>query len=146
LEHVEAQELFSEYLDGELAPAARADFEAHLQTCAECRKDLESLRATLRCLTRLAPAEPPPDFLDQVRRKIRRHSSGLPFDLSLGMNRKLPFEAISMVLIAILFALYLMLVVLPKERVADPPGHHRPKLLHPDGGVPDGGARAPRER
>jgi anti-sigma factor RsiW len=35
----------SDYLDDELTPPERADVEAHLATCAECRSTLEALRA-----------------------------------------------------------------------------------------------------
>jgi anti-sigma factor RsiW len=136
VEHVEAQELLSEYLDGELPPPARTDFETHLASCAACRQDVASMRTTLATLARLARAEPPANFLDQVQRKIVRRHSGLPFDLSLGVERKFPFEAVSLVLIGILFALYLLLVALPQERVVGP-GKDKPRLLRPDGGVPE---------
>jgi len=140
VEHVEAQALLSEYLDGELPPPARTDFETHLASCAACRQDLASLRTTLATLARLSRVEPPANFLDQVRRKIVRRHSGLPFDLSLGVDRKFPFEAVSLVLIVVMFALYLLLVALPQERVVAP-GKDRPKLLRPDGGVPDAGRK-----
>ena len=135
VEHVEAQEKLSEYLDGELPPPARTAFETHLASCPACRQDVASLRTTLATLARLARAEPPANFLDQVRSKIVRRHSGLPFDLSLGVDRKFPFEAVSLVLIIILFALYLLLVALPQERVVGP-GKDQPKLLRPDGGTP----------
>lgn len=144
MEHVEAQELLSEYLDGELPPPARSAFEAHLSTCESCRQEVASLRTTLATLARLSRAEPPANFLDQVQRKIVRQRTGLPFDLTLGVDRKFPFETISLVLIAIMFALYLLLVALPDERVITT-GKDRPKLLRPDGGVPER-AGMPRSR
>ena len=35
--HLEAENLASDYLEGELEQAQRADFEAHLGICSECR-------------------------------------------------------------------------------------------------------------
>jgi anti-sigma factor RsiW len=47
-------QLLHAYHDGQLAPAARADVETHLQNCAECAALLEELRAVSR-LVREAP-------------------------------------------------------------------------------------------
>lgn len=41
--HSEGPEI-SSYLDGEMAPDARARVELHLSSCADCRAELESLR------------------------------------------------------------------------------------------------------
>ena len=46
----ELVELVTAYLEGYLAPAERARFEAHLATCAGCRAYLEQMRLTLRAL------------------------------------------------------------------------------------------------
>jgi anti-sigma factor RsiW len=50
----EQREQLSALLDNELAGAERADLEAHLQGCADCRAELESLRRT-RALLRALP-------------------------------------------------------------------------------------------
>ena len=50
MEHQQAREFFSEYLDGELDEATRETLERHLEECEECRKDLESLQSTLSVL------------------------------------------------------------------------------------------------
>jgi anti-sigma factor RsiW len=44
----------SNYVDGELAPHALGRIERHLGECAECRRLLAELRATLDALHRLA--------------------------------------------------------------------------------------------
>lgn len=131
MDHQRAQELLSDYLDGELSGADLADLEQHLESCAECQAELESLRKTLSVLGGLKPAEPSPDFLQQVNQKLRRRSKSA-FDFSFGLDRKIPFEAVSMVLLGILLALYLLLVVLPKERVDPEP----PPRVRPDAGAP----------
>ena len=43
----EVVELVTAYLDGALAPAARARFEAHLEGCDGCATYLDQLRATV---------------------------------------------------------------------------------------------------
>lgn len=131
MDHQRAQELLSDYLDGELSGEPLAELEQHLDTCEACQAELDSLRNTLSVLGGLKPAEPSPDFLQQVNQKLRRRSKSA-FDFSFGLDRKIPFEAVSMVLLGILLALYLLLVVLPKERVDPDPAPR----VRPDAGAP----------
>lgn len=49
----ELVELVTEYLDGSLAAADRARFDAHLERCSGCRAYLEQLRATIAMVGRL---------------------------------------------------------------------------------------------
>lgn len=130
MDHQRAQDLLSDYLDGELSAESASELEQHLEGCEECRLDLESLRETLSVLGGLKPVEPSQDFLQQVTRKVRRRSKSA-FDFNFGLDRKIPFEAVSMVLLGILLALYLLLVVLPKEQV-DP---HPQVPSRPDAGA-----------
>jgi anti-sigma factor RsiW len=131
VDHQRAQERLSDYLDGDLSGASLEELEAHLETCTECQAELESLRKTLSVLGGLKPVEPSPDFLQQVNQKLRRRTKS-PFDFSFGLDRKIPFEAVSMVLLGILLALYLLLVVLPREQVDPDP----PPRVRPDAGAP----------
>ncbi|MFH2006907.1 MAG: zf-HC2 domain-containing protein [bacterium] len=131
MDHSRAQELLTDYLDGELTGAELEELERHLETCEECRAEAESLRETLSMLSGLKKLDPAPDFLQQVNQKIRRRTKS-PFDFAFGLERKIPFEAVSMVLLGILLALYLLLVVLPREQVEpDPP----PEIRRGDAGV-----------
>ena len=66
------------YLDGELAPEARAAFEAHLSLCPVCVDYLASYRETIR-LGRKAcepdaelPADVPPELVDAILAARRR--------------------------------------------------------------------------
>ena len=43
-------ELVTDYLEGALAPAEAARFEAHLVSCPHCRVYLEQMRLTIRAL------------------------------------------------------------------------------------------------
>jgi anti-sigma factor RsiW len=52
----ELVELVTDYLEGALAPAERARFEAHLATCSGCRSYLEQMRHTIALLGGLPEA------------------------------------------------------------------------------------------
>jgi len=53
-------EVLTDYLDGALEPAERADVERHLVICRGCSNYTEQMRSTLDLLSRLAdePADP----------------------------------------------------------------------------------------
>lgn len=57
-DHRWAPRRMSDYLDGELASAARTRMEHHVGECAECRRLLAGLRRTLDELHRLAAPSP----------------------------------------------------------------------------------------
>jgi anti-sigma factor RsiW len=63
-------ERLSEYLDGELDAAGRADVDAHLQTCAACRAVLDELRAVARAGRALGPLEPAQDLWPGIADRI----------------------------------------------------------------------------
>jgi hypothetical protein len=63
-------ELLSPFLDDELAPREREQVRAHLETCADCRRDLESLRATQGLVRSLDPVKVPDGFRAQVRSRL----------------------------------------------------------------------------
>lgn len=65
-------ETITAYVDGALDPAARAEVEAHLATCATCREQMNSerdLRGELRGLPALQPRD---GFEADLRRRLRR--------------------------------------------------------------------------
>ena len=66
------------YLDGELAPEARADFDRHLSLCPSCVDYLASYRETVRLGKRACepdaelPADVPPELVDAILAARRR--------------------------------------------------------------------------
>ncbi|MGB9907242.1 MAG: anti-sigma factor family protein [Candidatus Saccharicenans sp.] len=62
----QARLLFSAYLEAELQPEARAEFEAHLKTCPDCSRLLEATRALEPEWSRLPELEPPAGLLQQL--------------------------------------------------------------------------------
>jgi hypothetical protein len=137
VERERARELLSDYLEGELSCADQQAIEGLLKRDEALRAEMHELRRTLDALGSLRPVAPSDDFLQQVRQKIRRRDKS-PFDIAFGLDRKIPFEAISMVLIGILLALYLLLVVMPRERL-DEHAAEPPRRIRPDAGICDGG-------
>jgi len=65
--------LVSPYLDGELLGEDRADFEAHVQSCAACRASLEQERAVVRAVQASLPLYQAPAALrERVAELARR--------------------------------------------------------------------------
>jgi len=74
-DHRWAPRRMSDYLDGELPPAARARMERHLAECAKCRRLLAGLRRTIDGLGRLPAPRPGADAVqiaDAVRARLGR--------------------------------------------------------------------------
>jgi anti-sigma factor RsiW len=64
-----------DYLDGELVPAEREAFEAHLTGCAICERELAVYRRVFATVTSLETWEPSEGFADRVLAEVLpRHS------------------------------------------------------------------------
>lgn len=59
-------DVFSAYLDGELAPAERAAFEARLAADADAREELDEVDEVRTLVRELAPPELPAGFVDEL--------------------------------------------------------------------------------
>jgi predicted anti-sigma-YlaC factor YlaD len=57
----ELVELVTEYLEGAMAPPARARFEQHLSMCDGCRNHVEQMRKTVRLLGSLTEERVSPE-------------------------------------------------------------------------------------
>ncbi|HEY8677214.1 MAG TPA: zf-HC2 domain-containing protein [Candidatus Dormibacteraeota bacterium] len=62
-------EELSAYVDGELDASARAQLDAHLATCAECRARIEGLRLTVNAVRALPMETPPRTFTVPLQRR-----------------------------------------------------------------------------
>jgi RNA polymerase sigma-70 factor (ECF subfamily) len=63
--------LFSQYLEGEVDPAACARMEAHLAGCARCQGACDALKRTLAACRQLPTPDVPPETAAAVRTAIR---------------------------------------------------------------------------
>ncbi len=62
----------SDYVDGQLAPAARDRLEAHLESCAGCRCQRDELQQTLRLVSQLGRLRCPADLSETVLQRLAR--------------------------------------------------------------------------
>ena len=100
----DARESLSAYLDEALAPEERREVAAHLETCADCRRELARLVQTVALLRRVEPARAPVGFVDRVTEAARprpwyRRAAGAIF---VPFSVKLPAEATALVMVALL--------------------------------------------
>jgi hypothetical protein len=97
-----ARDQLSAFLDNALADPARRALDAHLAQCAECRRELDQLRATVALLRRFPPVHAPAGFVDRVLAEAARPP--WPRRLLDGLFRplrvKLPLEAAAVLLVA----------------------------------------------
>jgi len=127
MDHQAAQELFSDYLEGELSPQEQEELAAHLTECEACREELEDLKKTMRSLSGLKVLPPPEGFVSKVQQKIRKRSRGRFFAPERLLMR-VPFEWISFIIIMLMLATYMILVlgqgavVKPEEGAKQAPG------------------------
>jgi hypothetical protein len=99
----DAREQLSALIDDALGAEERGAVEAHLATCAECRRELERLRDTVALLRAVEPARAPAGFLDRVLEAARPKPwpRRLFRALLLPWPVKLPIEAAAIVLVAV---------------------------------------------
>ncbi len=103
----EAREQFSALIDEALGADERAALEAHLATCADCRRELQRFRDTVSLMRAAAPARAPAGFVDRVLEAARPRPwpQRLLHGLFLPWPVKLPMEAAALVLVAVGVAL-----------------------------------------
>jgi hypothetical protein len=103
----DAREQFSALIDDALAADERAALDAHLATCADCRRELQRFRDTVALMRGAAAIRAPVGFVDRVLEAARPvpwprrvlHALFLPWPV------KLPMEAAAVVLVAVGVAL-----------------------------------------
>lgn len=66
------------YVLDALAPAERAAFEAHLESCPECAREVRDFAATAALLARAVAVEPPPELREAVLLRIRAEGTAEP--------------------------------------------------------------------
>jgi hypothetical protein len=126
----DAREALSAFLDDELGPERRREVEAHLEGCAECRRELDGLRQTVALLRGVQPARAPVGFVDRVvtaarpRRWYRRLASAAFLPLSV----KVPAEATAILMVALL-AVYVFERTPTLQQAARPEAPPRGALL-----------------
>lgn len=74
----EMQALMSGHLDGELGPEEKRALRAHVEGCAVCREEFDSLKVLVSATSELGVEAPPEEvwdtFLDNVYNRIERRT------------------------------------------------------------------------
>jgi anti-sigma factor RsiW len=68
----EVVEVITDYLEGKLAPADVAIFEAHLELCDGCKWYLDQMRTTIAAVGRIEETDVPPELRDNLLAAFRR--------------------------------------------------------------------------
>ena len=102
-------ELMTAYLDDALEEGEVESFEKWLEGSPEARQEMEDLRQILSVVRELPEVEAPPDFYEKLSKKIRRRRGG-PDGMPLTLI-SLPFQVLSIIVIMVIAATYLMLEI-----------------------------------
>jgi len=139
----DAREQFSALVDDALVAGERAALEAHLATCADCRRELQRFRDTVALVRAVGPLRAPAGFVDRVFEAARPVPwyQRLVRGLFLPWPIKLPIEAAAIVLVGIGVALVYRAT--PPQRFS-PVESIAPSMRDAfEGAAPQGAARAP---
>jgi hypothetical protein len=109
----EAKKALSDYIDGNLDPGTAKGIEKHLDECAECSKEFDTMKAMLHDLSSLEKVDAPSDILEKIheRLKSRTISDKIRGLLSIPDNIRFSIEitglAATALLVLIIFGLFL---------------------------------------
>ena len=101
-------ETLSRRHDGELSPAEREAFEAHLARCAECREAAAAFERSLAAFRTAPDAPVPSDLPARILRRIRAQSpSRRPFGVMFGIDIRWAGVFLAALLVAIIAPVFL---------------------------------------
>jgi anti-sigma factor RsiW len=109
MDHEQASEMFSDFLDGSLVARDKSALEQHLGACIQCRTDLESFRRAVGSLGKLKQAAPP-RFLPDIQQQIYRRSHGRFFGRRWKLFGRVPFEWVSLATIIAMLIYYIAML------------------------------------
>ena len=109
MDHEQAAQMFSDFLDGNLAPRDKTALEQHLAACIQCRTELESFRRAVGSLGKLKHGAPP-RFLPDIKAQIYKRSRGRFFRKRWLLFGRIPFEWISLGTIIAMLVYYIALI------------------------------------
>jgi anti-sigma factor RsiW len=101
-------ELMTAYLDDALEGKDAESFEKLLEESPETRREFEDLQKVLSIVRELPEVEAPPDFYENVAKKLRRRRGEGEGVMSV---LTLPFQVISVFVIMVIAATYLMIEI-----------------------------------
>ena len=93
-------ESFEEYIGGLLAPAEQREFDDHLEACAECRQEVNSMMEVSNLFSSLRapePIAPPPEFCARVFAQVSQQEAASfwsLFSLDASFGRRVVFASL----------------------------------------------------
>ncbi len=108
MDHVQANELFSSYWERDLAPEETRQLEEHLRSCVVCRREYQQFDKMMGGLRSFQNELAPTEFVDGVIKRVKKKSRGRFFSGRRGAER-IPYELFSVLMLAILVAIYVVL-------------------------------------
>ena len=100
----EIEDLLPGMIDGALPETEKKRIEAHLETCATCRKAFADLRTSDEQVKSLEEVEPPPWLKTRVMARVREEAEqkeGFLRRFFYPLHVKVPVQALATVLIAV---------------------------------------------
>ena len=91
---VRARRLIPGYLDDAIRPSDRAYVRQHLNTCADCREQLEGYRRLAVCLAHVQPVAPPEDLAVRIRVRAAQARAEVNWPVKLWRRATLVFKNI----------------------------------------------------
>ena len=112
MDHQQAADLFSDYVEGGLVARDQNALEAHLAACIQCRTDLESFRRAVSSLGSLGKLKQPAPatFLPNIQQQIYRRSRGRFFSKRWLLFGRIPFEWFSLATIIAMLIYYIAML------------------------------------
>jgi anti-sigma factor RsiW len=103
-----ADELLSQYLERDLDDESTSELRHLLQQDPETREDMEFLRKMVNTLGQMEDVEAPPQFVQQVRRRVRRQRNSERMQDE--MKFRPPYEMVVVLLVAAMAVLLFLLL------------------------------------
>ena len=116
VDHTQASELFSAYWDRELGAGESAQLEEHLRSCVVCRREYNEFEKMLGGLKQFETQLAPQGFVKGVATRVRKKSRGRFFSSRRSLER-IPYEMFSVVMLAILLAIYCVMQLAQPGRI-----------------------------
>lgn len=106
---------FIAYLEGDLSDRERREFREQLENDPQLEEEFDEFAAVVDGVRSLPFEFAPDDFVDSVTNRIRSRSRGRFFDESFLYSTRTPYEAIAVVMIAVMAAAW-VLMGMPRDR------------------------------
>jgi hypothetical protein len=109
MDHGQAQEQFTDFVDGTLPARDKAALEQHLAACIQCRTELESFRRAVGSLGKLKQSAPA-NLLPSIHEQIHKRSRGRFFGKRWKLYGRIPFEWVSLATIIAMLIYYIAML------------------------------------